>query len=617
MKKLITICVVAAMTSVAYALPSDNFNDNSMDTSLWSLYQESPNVWLDETNGRLEVRSTADVNGATVIYLANGWGFSTTDDFSFKADFHCSSPSGYCEFGTMLGLGKWGGDPTTIKKNNATIDASSFSDEYGSRMHFSGNKTTDGNHVSESRKTRSQDDGTLYISYDANKDELYLSDTGFWAANAWVTIPGLLKGEWGSAVVIPFLGGGYVRNIALNSGDAYLDNFVVDSGTVGTVFTGKIIYVDADAPGLNNGSSWTDAYKYLQDGLTDARSSPKPIEIWVAQGTYRPDEDTLHPAGTGDRTAAFQLINGVAVYGGFPAGGGNWNQRNPNDPNNETILSGDIGTPLDKSDNSYHIFYHPDGLNLDDTAILDGFTITAGNANGSLPHVFGGGMCNYTNSSPTVKSCTFSGNSAGLGGGMFNYTNSSPTLTGCTFSGNSASSGGGMANFGKRNNSPTLTNCTFSANSASDGNGGGMDNHQSSPTLTNCTFSGNSATQWGGGIFNSEDISTTVKSCTFSGNSAEWHGGGMGNMNSNPVIEDCTFSGNSARLGGGMCNRYSSPTLTNCAYSENAVGQSRATAPSAKTRPTSTAEQYTVTTAAPSSAIALSPVTPLSARQEG
>ena len=52
---------------------------------------------------------------------------------------------------------------------------------------------------------------------------------------------------------------------------------------------GKIIYVDADAIGLNNGSSWTNAYNYLQDALTDANSSPKPVEIRAAQGTYKPD----------------------------------------------------------------------------------------------------------------------------------------------------------------------------------------------------------------------------------------------------------------------------------------------------------------------------------------
>jgi hypothetical protein len=172
------------------------------------------------------------MNGAAVIYLANGWSFSTEDNFSFKADFHCISASGYYEFGTMLGVGKCGGDPITLRNNNATIDASSYADEYENEMYFWCDKTTDGNHVEEGHKTRSQYDGILYISYDASKDELYLSDTGFWAANAWVTIPGLLKGEWGSAVVKPFLGGSYVYNIALASGNAYLDNFVVDSGTI-------------------------------------------------------------------------------------------------------------------------------------------------------------------------------------------------------------------------------------------------------------------------------------------------------------------------------------------------------------------------------------------------
>jgi len=218
----------------ANVLPSDDFNDNSMNTSMWNLFQESSNVWLDETNERLEVRSTADMNGAGVVYYANGWGFLTADNFSFKADFHDSSISvpGDYEFGTELGLGKAGGDLATIYNNNATISATKIVDEYENVARLGCDKNTDGNHVSEGHKTRSQDNGTLYISYDASKDELYLSDTGYWASNAWVTIPGLLKGEWDSAIVIPFLGGSYMRNISLNSGDAYLDNFVVDSGTI-------------------------------------------------------------------------------------------------------------------------------------------------------------------------------------------------------------------------------------------------------------------------------------------------------------------------------------------------------------------------------------------------
>ena len=83
----------------------------------------------------------------------------------------------------------------------------------------------------------------------------------------------------------------------------------------------ETIYVDANATGANNGTSWGDAYKYLQDALTEAEPN-QGIQIWAAQGTYRPDANTSNPGGTNDRTATFQLINGVAIYGGFPSGGG-------------------------------------------------------------------------------------------------------------------------------------------------------------------------------------------------------------------------------------------------------------------------------------------------------
>ena len=67
---------------------------------------------------------------------------------------------------------------------------------------------------------------------------------------------------------------------------------------VSTVSFGKIIYVDDDAAGANDGSSWQNAYIYLQDALADANSSVKPVEIRVAQGIYKQDKqpeiETLH-----------------------------------------------------------------------------------------------------------------------------------------------------------------------------------------------------------------------------------------------------------------------------------------------------------------------------------
>ncbi|MHC4697027.1 MAG: right-handed parallel beta-helix repeat-containing protein [Planctomycetota bacterium] len=187
------------------------------------------------------------------------------------------------------------------------------------------------------------------------------------------------------------------------------------------------------------------------------------------------------------------------------------------------------------AENSYHVVT---GSGTDATTLLDGFTITAGNADGSSPDNQAGGMYN-ANASPTVTNCTFSGNSARFAGGMLN-TESNPTLTNCTFSGNATQdNGGGLRNF---RSSPTVTNCTFSGN-ATQRNGGGMWNSQSNPTLTNCTFSGNSADYHGGGMYNWES-EPTLTNCTFSGNSADRYAGGMYNLESNPTVTNSVFWGN-------------------------------------------------------------------------
>jgi len=55
------------------------------------------------------------------------------------------------------------------------------------------------------------------------------------------------------------------------------------------------------------------------------------------------------------------MKNGVAIYGGFSGNETSFNQRTNYNYGleNETILSGDIGTPGNFSDDCYHIFYHP------------------------------------------------------------------------------------------------------------------------------------------------------------------------------------------------------------------------------------------------------------------
>ena len=264
--------------------------------------------------------------------------------------------------------------------------------------------------------------------------------------------------------------------------------------------------------------------------------------------------------------ATFQLVNGVVIKGGY-AGLGEPDPNARDIDTYETILSGDIVGDDEPNfvkydENSYHVVT---GSGCDETAVLDGFTITAGNANDDYPSVYscGGGIYNYFGS-PTLNSCTFSGNSASRdGGGMFNSEQSNPTLTNCTFTENSTIyDGGAMCN---RTSSPTITNCTFINNSAN--HGAGISNWPGSPILTACTFSDNSA-ELGGAVFNWES-NPILANCMFSNNSAREWGGAICNLQeSSPAVTNCTFGGNLAGdNGNGMNNRINScPMVTNCIF---------------------------------------------------
>ncbi|MBN1925970.1 MAG: hypothetical protein JW798_09050 [Prolixibacteraceae bacterium] len=264
-----------------------------------------------------------------------------------------------------------------------------------------------------------------------------------------------------------------------------------------------ILYVDHSATGNNDGTSWTNAYTSLQTALDNASSN---YQIWVGAGTYYP---SVEVGGTGDRFKAFQMKNGVAIYGGFTGKETSISERSNygNGEANETILSGDLNMDdiFDAanggyqsntgSDNCYHVFHHPNGLGLDNTALLDGFTVSGGNAfNGSSIYE-GGGMSNYT-SSPQITNCCFTSNHAYHGAAISNRFNSSPTIVNCVFkSNNSSDIGGGIYNLFS---SPFLSNCDFYSNWAYY-SGGGIYNYSSSPIINSCSFNANTASHSDGG----------------------------------------------------------------------------------------------------------------------
>jgi hypothetical protein len=277
--------------------------------------------------------------------------------------------------------------------------------------------------------------------------------------------------------------------------------------------SGNVIYVNANATGANNGTSWTDAFTDLQIALSNLCSSV--TEIWVAQGTYKPTTGT-------DRNISFVMKNGVAIYGGFNGTETLLSQRNWR--TNVTTLSGNIGA-AGNADNSHTVVLAGAGLNA--TAILDGFTVT-----GAAGGTYGAGI--YTDQcSATISHCLITGNSSTVFGGGLACYNASPIITDCIFSNNTSYSGGGMANgFGGM---PVVTNCLFIDNTATYfAGGGGLFSQNTSMTLTNCTFSGNSPESI------HCNVAINISNCVIWGNSLNFY-------NANAGINNCIIEGGYAQ----------------------------------------------------------------------
>jgi len=142
---------------------------------------------------------------------------------------------------------------------------------------------------------------------------------------------------------------------------------------------GTIWYVNDTATGNNTGENWEHAFN-TSDGLQNALAVAQPDDqIWVAEGIYKPDRSP------GAREDSFELKEDVEIYGGFAGNEVTLEERAG--LFDETVLSGD----LDEND----IIDWPDNLdnNEENTihvvrainvfgAVLDGFNITAGYADG-------------------------------------------------------------------------------------------------------------------------------------------------------------------------------------------------------------------------------------------
>ncbi|TVQ02952.1 MAG: hypothetical protein EA359_10785, partial [Balneolaceae bacterium] len=319
--------------------------------------------------------------------------------------------------------------------------------------------------------------------------------------------------------------------------------------------------VDTEAEGYNgSGDSWANAIPELADALLWARqqwddseaewNEDNPLQIWVAEGTYKP----LYNAADGQYTVdsgrdnAFVMVPNVQLYGSFEAGASSIEERSLYNSSLQpsTILSGDLlgndtpGIPGQndpaRDDNAYHVLIAAGGTG---NALVDGFTITGGHANiwnngsvtvNGLPinRDYGGGFY-IRGSSLAIRNTVITENLSFRGGGISVEGNASPQFRSVAVSHNhSPAHGGGIYIFS--DSDVFFTNAVFFGNSA--GNVGGGISNEGKVTLINTTLTGNSA-NLGGGMYNSSAREALLTNTILWGNTAADEGNEMYNISSN------------------------------------------------------------------------------------
>ncbi|MCR5645508.1 MAG: right-handed parallel beta-helix repeat-containing protein [Bacteroidales bacterium] len=120
----------------------------------------------------------------------------------------------------------------------------------------------------------------------------------------------------------------------------------------------NVIFVDASGNG--NGSSWAEATPYLQYAVARANTFEPTAAVWVKEGSY-------FCASLDSLTSAFNVVEGVSVYGGFAGTESTLEERNIEE--HPTYLDGG---------NAHRVLYQNEPLDNSKAAVWDGFVIRNG-----------------------------------------------------------------------------------------------------------------------------------------------------------------------------------------------------------------------------------------------
>lgn len=247
-----------------------------------------------------------------------------------------------------------------------------------------------------------------------------------------------------------------------------------------------VCFVNQDATGKNDGTSWTNAYTNPQFALLLGCT-----EIWVAKGIYK-------PTSISDSTSTFEIAVGTKMYGGFAGGESAVDQRLP--LANRTVLSGDI--PGTRSLHVVTIDPEPAGSEL--SPLLDGFVVTDGAALESDGQNGAGIFCEATGGyecSPILNNLVVTENTAEYGGAIsLDSSIVRAVLSNSILASNDATLEGGAIwlYYSDSRSQPQFINVSFQ-NNVSGYTGGAVNDYGGAAKYINCSFYENFAARETGG----------------------------------------------------------------------------------------------------------------------
>lgn len=322
----------------------------------------------------------------------------------------------------------------------------------------------------------------------------------------------------------------------------------------------NVFYVDGSVSSSGNGSSWSGAFKTVQEGIDAASASltnpsSENAEVWVKSGTYyiyvNSDENTI------------SMKEGVNIYGGFNGTETQLSERNWK--TNVTILD---GHQSDGSNNQVKHVVTAFGVELSESnfnqwtnGLIDGFTITGGKI------VQGGPPAKNAKATDPESIMSSANEMSGAGVLIFK---AAPKILNCIITDNSAPKGGGiyvMVSYefpAEDNPVPEIINCEISNNSATSRGGGIGIDVASEPIFINCKIIDNTCDAKGGGLYVDWVCPEPVFiNCLFAGNSASRAGAIGADGSSSPILINCTITDNySTDVGAGLYTGSYNPSGT-------------------------------------------------------